>query len=614
MIKIIRLSLFWSLGNEAGRGPNHAAMAGWIHDFDITRPVHYEPAMGSPKDFGYIDPSDPRYLKPVDHSHRMQNPLDQYYVDVMSRMYPGLYTAPLLINQKNGDKRPIFFCEYDHAMGNSVGNIKEFWDEWRSVPRVIGGCIWEFKDQALIKTDSLGRTYYAYGGDFGAKYFDDFTIKGLVAADGRPKSGMYVCKRVFQGLDADWKDSTKGLIHLINRYSVMNANELIPHLIIKKDGNIILDKEMKRIDLPAGKDSVIDVSAYLPEIDENSEYFLELHFQLTENKAWADKGFDLDDIQFPLNHPKHLLNKSNGGNISLSETDSAYLVKGKNFSMSFYKKNGALSSYIMNAKQQIFQPLLPHFTRPLTDNDRRGWKPQIKLKQWYEATPSLMNLKAEQTNNHLIKITSKYNFIKDSAEVKIVYTIDGNGVIKVDYALTANDSLPNIPKVGMQCGINNNDTTIQWYGRGLYENYVDKNFGFEVGIYSLPISRFDEPYVVPQENGNRTDVRWMYLQNWQNKTGLLIVADSLLSMGAWPYTESNINRAKHTIDLKNPGFVTLNIDLKQMGVGGNDSWSNVGAPLKKYQIPAKNYSYTVYIISYNDSKLAPGKMAKKVPF
>ncbi|HEU5364236.1 MAG TPA: beta-galactosidase domain 4-containing protein, partial [Hanamia sp.] len=432
--------------------------------------------------------------------------------------------------------------------------------------------------------------------------------------DGRPKSGMYVCKRVFQGLDADWKDSTKGLIHLINRYSVMNANELIPHLIIKKDGNIILDKEMKRIDLPAGKDSVIDVSAYLPEIDENSEYFLELHFQLTENKAWADKGFDLDDIQFPLNHPKHLLNKSNGGNISLSETDSAYLVKGKNFSMSFYKKNGALSSYIMNAKQQIFQPLLPHFTRPLTDNDRRGWKPQIKLKQWYEATPSLMNLKAEQTNNHLIKITSKYNFIKDSAEVKIVYTIDGNGVIKVDYALTANDSLPNIPKVGMQCGINNNDTTIQWYGRGLYENYVDKNYGFGVGIYSLPISRFDEPYVVPQENGNRTDVRWMYLQNWQNKTGLLIVADSLLSMSAWPYTESNINRAKHTIDLKNPGFVTLNIDLKQMGVGGNDSWSNVGAPLKKYQIPAKNYSYTFYIISYNDSKLAPGKMAKKVPF
>jgi beta-galactosidase len=252
------------------------------------------------------------------------------------------------------------------------------------------------------------------------------------------------------------------------------------------------------------------------------------------------------------------------------------VIKGKDFSIGFDKKNGALSSYVVDGANQILKPLLPHFTRPLTDNDRRGWKPQIKLKQWYEARPLLENMKASQTGNHLITITSDYNIIKDSAQVKIVYNINGNGVIKVDYALSANDSLPNIPKVGMQCSINDNDTTIQWYGRGLYENYVDKNYGFDVGVYTLPISRFDEPYVVPQENGNRTDVRWMNLQNETSKSGLLIVADSLLSMSAWRYTEENINQAKHTIDLKDPGFVTLNIDLKQMGVGGNDSWSDVG--------------------------------------
>jgi beta-galactosidase len=569
--------------------------------------------MGSPKDSGYIDPSDPRYPKPVDHSHRLQNPLDQYYVDVVSRMYPALYTAPLLINQNNGDKRPIFFCEYDHAMGNSVGNIKEFWDQWRNLPRVIGGCIWEFKDQALIKTDSLGRTYYAYGGDFGAKYYDDFTIKGLVAADGRPKSGMYVCKRIFQGIDAEWKDSTKGLIHLINRYAVTNANELVPHVVIKKDGNIISDKEINRIDLAAGKDSVINVASYIPKLDAYSEYFIELHFQLAENKPWTDKGFDVADVQLQLNKPKHLLNKTNNGSIQLNENDSAYVVSGHNFSIRFNKTNGALSSYMIDGKQQIFQPLLPHFTRPLTDNDRRGWKPQIKLKQWYEATPSLINMNAAQTGN-LISIISDYSIISDSALVKISYTINGDGVIKVDYRLTANDSLPNIPKVGMQCGINKNDTTIQWYGRGLYENYIDKNYGFDVGVYELPISKFHEPYVVPQENGNRTDVRWMNLQNQTSKSGLLIVADSLLSMSAWPYTEKNLNNAKHTIDLKDAGFVTLNIDLKQMGVGGNDSWSNVGAPLKKYQIPAKNYSYRFYIKPYSGQKIMAGKIAKKICF
>ncbi|TKK67021.1 DUF4981 domain-containing protein [Ilyomonas limi] len=594
--------IFWSLGNEAGRGPNHAAMAGWIHDFDITRPVHYEPAMGSPKDSGYIDPSDPCYPKSNDHSHRLQNPLDQYYVDVVSRMYPALYTAPLLINQPNGDKRPIFFCEYAHAMGNSVGNIKEFWDQWRSLPRVIGGCIWEFKDQALVKRDSLGRAYYAYGGDFGGKYHDNFTIKGLVAADGRPKSGMYECKRVFQGIDADWKDSTKGLIHLINRYAVMNANELVPHLIIQKDGRVIVDKELKRIDLPAGKDSVLDVATHIPKLDEQAEYFVELHFLLAANKPWASAGFEVADVQLPLNHPHYTINKIPAGKIDLKQNDRSYIINGKDFTIQFSKSNGALSSYIQNDVQQIFQPLLPHFTRPLTDNDRRGWKPQKLLKQWYDAKPELMNMKAEQTSGNLIKITSNYNTIKDAASVRVVYSITGNGIIKVNYTLNANDSLPNIPKVGMQCGISHADTTIQWYGRGLYENYIDKNYGFNVGVYQLPLSEFDEPYVVPQENGNRTDVRWMYLKDSVANSGLLIVADSLLSMSAWRYTEGNMNNAKHTIDLKDPGFITLNIDLIQMGVGGNDSWSQVAAPLEQYQIKTEDYQYSFYIQPYSAIK------------
>jgi beta-galactosidase len=190
--------IFWSLGNEAGRGPNHAAMAAWLHDFDITRPVHYEPAMGSPKLEGYMDPKDPRYLKPNDHSHRTQNPLDQYYVDMVSRMYPSIYTPELLVNQPNGDTRPIFFCEYAHAMGNSAGNLKEFWDIFRKTPRVIGGCIWEFKDQGLVKLDSLGKPYYAYGGDFGEKYFDNFTIKGVVNADGSPNLPCLKPKEFFK--------------------------------------------------------------------------------------------------------------------------------------------------------------------------------------------------------------------------------------------------------------------------------------------------------------------------------------------------------------------------------------------------------------------------------
>ncbi|MEY2917184.1 MAG: hypothetical protein RIS73_898, partial [Bacteroidota bacterium] len=245
--------VMWSLGNEAGSGPNHAAMAAWIHDFDITRPLHYEPAMGSQKEAGYIDPGDPRYLKSNDHSHRIQNPLDQYYVDVVSRMYPSDYTAPLLANQPNGDSRPIFFCEYAHAMGNSGGNIKDFWDQWRSTKRIIGGCIWEFKDQALLKRDSAGTEYYAYGGDFGEKYFDNFTIKGIVNADGTPKGVMNECKRVFQNIQCELLDAEKGLIKITNRAAVKNTNAYNTVLLIKRDGYVVDTKNLPVLNIEAGR-------------------------------------------------------------------------------------------------------------------------------------------------------------------------------------------------------------------------------------------------------------------------------------------------------------------------------------------------------------------------
>lgn len=183
--------------------------------------------------------------------------------------------------------------------------------------------------------------------------------------------------------------------------------------------------------------------------------------------------------------------------------------------------------------------------------------------------------------------------INSNVLIAVYYQVDTDGMIKVEYNLYIIDDLPNIPKVGMQCGIKNDYSIISWYGRGLYENYLDKRYGFDAGIYTLPIDKFIEPYVMPQENGNRTDVRWMYPNNGDN--GLLVVADSLLSMSVWPYTEQNINEAKHTNELVNPGYLTLNIDLVQMGVGGNDSWSEVAAPLEKYQVPAKDSHYSFYL-------------------
>lgn len=584
--------IFWSLGNEAGRGPNHAAMAAWLHDFDITRPVHYEPAMGSPKEEGYMDPSDPRYLKPNDHSHRLQNPLDQYYVDMISRMYPAMYTAPMLVAQPNGDKRPIFFCEYAHAMGNSAGNIKNFWDQWRTLPRVIGGCIWEFKDQGLLKTDSAGVAFYAYGGDYGEKYYDNFTIKGVVNADGTPKSVMYECKRVFQPIECLWEN---GKVHVYNRAAVTNAQAYQLTLVIKENGKVILTRILPGIDLAAGQDTWLDLKPYLPALNTAKEYFAELHFTLKEATAWAEAGFEIASNQFLLQKAKLQANSTINGKLTVEQTADNILVKGKTFEISFDKAKAVLSSYLVKDKQIIQQPLLPHFTRPLTDNDKRGWKPQRKLKQWYDAIPQPLYTQVKQSDGKVL-VQTAFTLIHDSAQVKVDYTILPDGKVKFDYTLNVKPGLPNLPKVGMQMGIDSSFTNIQWYGKGPGENYIDKNYGFDVGIYTLPLASFMENYVVPQENGNRTDVRWMYLSNSQSKQGLLVVADSALSMNAWPYTEANIQNAKHTNKLVKAGFVTLNIDLVQMGVGGNDSWSDVAAPLEQYQIKAQPYTYSFYLV------------------
>jgi beta-galactosidase len=633
--------IIWSLGNEAGRGPNHAAMAEWIHDFDITRPVHYEPAQGNHRVEGYIDPSDPKY--PKDHSHRIQVPVDQYYVDIVSRFYPGIFTPKLLVEQP-GDHRPILFVEYSHSMGNSTGNMKEFWDMFRSMPRLIGGCIWDFKDQGLLKKDSAGTAFFAYGGDFGEKRHDsNFCINGVAAADGRPKAAMYECKRVYQPVECTLTDAEKGWVKVTNRHASKSLDNYSVTLKVLEDGNVLYSKPFPHINLAAGKDSVIDIRPYLPGMKANCEYLANIEFSLSNDEPWASKGFIIASNQLHLtelaNVPKYKINTSA---LSVVEKDTSIVVTGKEIQISFSKNNGALRSYTWNGQEQVFAPLLPHFTRPQTDNDRRGWKPHKKLQFWY-TSPKLNRVVYSRTDKGQVEIVATYTIdgqkqeqaqtrdevrynvdgesgqtyqarkITSRADIEVKYVVNGNGIIKVFYALYPGDSLPNIPKVGMQCGIRREYENMTWYGRGLPENYVDRRYGFDAGIWSQNIMDFMEPYIYPQENGNRTDVRWMFLANTSNK-GLLVIADSLLSMSAWPYTEANIVSARHTNKLKDAGFITLNIDLVQMGVGGNDTWSDVAQPLEQYQVPAKPYHYGFYLVPYLDKSHKISEDVKKIRF
>lgn len=589
--------VIWSLGNESGRGPTTAAMAAWIHDFDITRPVHYEPAMGSHQLPGYIDPSDPRYPKTNDHSHRLQNIKDQYYVDMVSRFYPGIYTPKLLLDQDNGDNRPILFVEYSHSMGNSTGNMKDFWDIFRSHPRLIGGFIWDYKDQGLIRQDSVYGKVMAYGGDFGEKIHNGaFNLNGIVDPWNRPKAAMYDNKRIYQPAEVRLLHAETARVEVKNRAVIQNLSNYRAVLLVRENGEVRKEIELPSIDVAPGDSIEMELLSYIPiKRKKEKEYQLDLTFRLKTEELWAPKDFVVSSSQLRWQTLESVMKplKNNGKPSKLQEDAAVYRVTGADFEATFGKSSGALEYLTYRGKTIINQAVLPNFVRPATENDRRGWKPNRKLKYWYNEV-KLVGMEVQQEGNST-QIRSRYTLPGDSAKVTVRYTVKPQGVVAVAYELEVKDGLPNLPKVGLQLGVNPDFEAIQYYGLGEMETYPDRAYGFDLGVYAMNIDEFMEPYLVPQENGNRMDVRWFHLSD-EKEGGLLVVGDQPLYMNAWPYSQEAIEEAKHWYKLQKEDKITLNVDLKQMGVGGNDSWSDVSQPLEQYQIPAKNYRYSFYLI------------------
>ena len=385
-------------------------------------------------------------------------------------------------------------------------------------------------------------------------------------------------------------------------------------LKILRDGVLVLEKQLPGMNLQAGRDTTISIRQYLPDYVPGCEYLGSLHVVLKEDKPWAEKGYEVASDQLSLTGlPVISPENRQFPEIVMLENNTSIVVETNVGKITIDKQNGALDSYIYDGREMMARPLLPDFSRPLTDNDRRGWKPQVIMKEWYNPGLKLDRISTKQAGPGILLIISSYSAINGKARIKVEYLINGDGTVKVHYSFAVTDSLPDIPKVGMQCGISGEYDEVTWYGRGKQENYIDRRSGSFAGIYSLPLKDLNEPYVYPQETGNRTDIRWMFLSGKQ-KEGLLIVADSLLSMSAWPYTEVNINLARHTNELMDAGFITLNIDLVQMGIGGNDSWSYISRPAEKYLVPAKAYQYSFYLVPGRIKVTTIPDLSKKIKF
>ena len=585
----------WSLGNESGTGPNHAAMAGWIKDCDPTRPIHYEGACG--------DPTDPRNVAVGSREYNSVkvysgNPTDRPWVDMISRMYPSVSELAAMAKADNGN-RPIVMCEYAHAMGNSFGNVAEYWDVIYEEPRLIGGFIWDWIDQGLIMESSEGTEFWSYGGDHGeAKHDGNFCINGIVGPDRHPKPAIWEAKHVCQPLNIKAVNLASRRFALHNRFNFQDASEHKGQWQLAKDGYIIANGELPTITTAAGATEEFNVAG-LPELDDSSEYLLSFAFKRIKATAWADAGHTVAWNQFVLQSPSKKTLGSNStatSQVTVEENNKQWTVQSKQSEFVFDQATGLLKSWKVDNNELLDSPIRPNFWRILTDNDIRGGRLDKKpTRHWKNAVnDSTLTSCTTTQDGGIVRVESQLQLAKVDANLLLTYLVDRDDELTISGKLTRTKNSPMLPRVGVQFSLASPVKTVRYYGRGPHENYWDRKSGSLLGLYESAGDQLGFGYVRPQENGNRSDCRWAELRLLGDpQCTIRIHGSSTFGLSVWPYTARSLETATHLHELKTDEPYTVNIDSAQMGVGGDDSWSPKALPMKKYQLLEREYTWSV---------------------
>lgn len=574
----------WSLGNESGLGPNHSAMAGWIKYYDPDRLIHYE---GSNGGGGSLSPQSRQTTK---------DPHD--FVDMISRMYPTPWEFVEMDVSQTG-RKPLVSCEYTHAMGNSNGSLKEIWDIIHGNPRWMGAFIWDWMDQGLWMEDGdCGQ--YVYGGYFGEKWHDgNFCLNGVINADQTVKPVMYECKYVFQAFDFSDFDADKKRFIIKNRRAFAHFDQYEFLWSLLEDGQEVNKGSvtLAGVKQSSTRQAKLDLSYSM---QAGKQYHLNVYAKLKEQTLWAEAGYTVAQEQFPLPNltgaGRIAVTTPSGEELSLEKTNRQWTIGNAKFSVSINSNTGLISRYEVGGKELISKTVRPNFWRASTDNDRsRQWDTHQTMAFWKSADQKQikLDLQEEKVGPQVVILLLKQQLGQGEAENHFLYTIRANGSIEIKSTLTANSQLPWIPRIGMEMGINKTLSYITWLGKGPHENYTDRNSGAFIGRYESSIAEFPTNYVFPQENGNRTGTKWVtFLDNQQQ--GFRIEGNSF-EFSAQPYSNENLEAAKLVCELEDNDFITVNIDHKQMGVGGFNSWSWKAAPLEKHRIKAGNYQYSITI-------------------
>ncbi len=564
--------IIWSLGNESGFGPNHIAMSDWIHANDPTRLVFYNPAESHP------------------------------CVDLISPMYDRVEQ---IVKKAQTENRPIFLCEYEHAMGNSNGNLREYWDAIESHDLLIGGFIWDWVDQGLRQQTEDGEEYFAYGGDFGDYPNDgNFLINGLISADRKPHPALNEYKKVLQPVKVTALNLLQGKVEITNKYHFTNLKSLAISWTLSEDGVTIQEGQIESLNLAPGQSGEVSVPFNTPALKAGAEYFLTLSFTQKSKTSWSDKGHQVACEQFkiPYKVPQApLLDIASMPGIGLYQTDGCAVIDGSDFYIYFSKTEGKIKTLRYNDKELLKSGPVLNFWRAPTDNDHGG-EDKSNERVWRIAGLDRME---QKTNKVTVKqLNDKQISIKVDAFIVapgnangfnalISYTICGSGDILIEADIDPVGDMPILPKIGLQMTVAGDYDRFTWLGRGPHENYPDRKESALVGLYNSNVQDQYFPYVMPQENGAKSDVRWAALTN-QKGEGLLTQAMPLLTVSALHYNTKDLELAKHTYDLKQRDDITLNLDFEMLGLGGDDSWTPMTVH-PKYRVHPKKAQYSVRI-------------------
>ncbi|MDX2150077.1 MAG: glycoside hydrolase family 2 TIM barrel-domain containing protein [Bryobacteraceae bacterium] len=568
--------IFWSMGNESGDGLNAEAAYKWTRERDPSRPFHNE---GTTSNGGTN-------------------------ADINSFMYPT--PERMVKHAQERPEMPLILCEYTHAMGNSNGDLMAYWKHFYAGGNMQGAYVWDWVDQGLFvpvpqeyRANTAAKEFLAYGGWWedksGIRNDNNFNNNGLVSADRKPHPGLKAIQYVYRNLHTTAVDASAGRIRVKNWFEAHTANDIAAgKWELMGGGRVIASGAIAGLDIAPRAEKEITLPLPKWQAKPGEEYFLNVSYSLKAATAWAPAGHEIAWDQFPLPSAEAPPNiKTDAGPfLTLGQDEATATIRGKAFTLEFDKKLGVITHYSYQGVPILERGPRVDFWRAPTDNDTGGGKGERFRKQrtmdlpaWKNAGPewTVGEVKVEPVDDRTVKIRVEGSLPGKDAAVTQEYMVYGTGDVIVETSyLPGSKRLPVMPRFGTELIAAPGLENITWYGRGPVETYWDRAFE-RVGLYRSTVDKEWVEYSRPQENGNKSGVRWVALTNAQG-VGLLAVAEDELSVSARHYAKEDMQRAAYSFQMQKRPQIFLNLDARQIGVGGIDSWSPNAYPVEAYRI------------------------------